>query len=129
MSQLYHSLNNSRTKSGRLVKVFLDQYDLKKGKEWETAFAEGLFKSKIYMPICSAGFTGPMSGRDFPQKYKDAMRKNHYEVTFGNSPRLNNFRHDGYYRIVSPLLSGLYVVANSIGIPLPKEHDHQDNFF
>ncbi len=113
-----------------MVKVFLDQYDLKKGKEWETAFAEGLFKSKIYMPICSAGFTGPMSGRDFPKKYKDAMRKNP-NVTFGDAPRLNNFRHDGYYRIVSPLLSGLYAVANSLGtrlgIPVPTEHDHQDN--
>ncbi len=57
-TMLYEELNNQKTPKGRIVSVFLDQLCLKEMKEWEEAFCDALFKSRIYMPIVTAGFTG-----------------------------------------------------------------------
>ena len=118
---LYQSLNNTRTKGGVQVKVFLDQFDLKNGKEWEQAFAKGLFKSKIYMPILSAGFTGPMAGKDLNAAYRAK----------GGPKRLLVFRRDGYFRIFTSFLCKLREVATRMfpdgffGLILEVEEDHQ----
>ena len=120
---LYQSLNNTRTKGGVVVKVFLDQFDLKNGKEWEKAFAKGLFKSKIYMPILSAGFTGPMAGLNLNAAFRTEIR---------NRPkRLLVWRRDGYRRISNSFLSkacGLaqWMFPNGFcGLFLEGEEDHQ----
>ncbi len=58
---LYEELNSQKTPAGKLVSVFLDQVCLKDGDEWADGFCEGLFNSRIYMPLITAGFTGSNS--------------------------------------------------------------------
>jgi serine/threonine protein kinase len=55
---LYDELHNRKTVGGNTVSVFLDQKCLKDAEDWEQGFCDGLFKSRIYMPIITAGFTG-----------------------------------------------------------------------
>ena len=113
-NMLYKSLNNSQTKKGRVVKVFLDQFDLKDGKEWEKAFAEGLFKSKIYMPILSAGFSGPMAGSNLDPRIKEQAGR-----------RLNIWSRSGVGWFANPILRKLYKVLAALGVDVVLEQDHQ----
>ena len=58
---LYELLNNTVTKAGHRVIVYLDTKRLIKGEDWEVGFSLGLLNSLMVLPIISRGVLLPMT--------------------------------------------------------------------